>query len=126
MADPRHTLGRTAEQVTATWLSHHGWTVLATRCRPGAGGELDLISIDPDGVLVGVEVRARRTNRTGSAAASVDRGRVARLRLALASYAVASGATHRGLRLDLVTAERGDAQPGVPRAWRLTRLPGIG
>jgi hypothetical protein len=47
---------------------------------------------------------------------------VARLRRTLVAHALASGATHRGLRVDLVAAEPAEA----PGRWRLVRLPGIG
>lgn len=124
MADPRHALGRAAEALAERWLTDAGWRVLARRCRPPGGeGEIDLVALDPDGVLVAIEVRARRGRRMGGAAASVDRRRVARLRRSLAAVGAASGLTHRGLRVDLVTAEpAGRARSG----WRLLRIPGIG
>lgn len=124
MADPRHALGRAAEAAVERWLTGAGWRMLARRCRPpGGGGELDLVALDPKDVLVAIEVRARRSPRTGGAAASVDWRRVARLRRSLAAIGAASGRTHRGLRVDLVTAE----PLGYDRSgWRLVRIPGIG
>ena len=123
MADPRHRLGLDAEDAAARWLSAVGWHVLARRCRPGAGGELDLVALDPLGMLVGIECRARRSDRAGRPAESLDGRRIARLRLALAAYAAASGMRHRGLRVDLVTA-RPDRD--ARERWRLARIPGIG
>ena len=123
MPDPRHVLGRAAEDAVAQWLASCGWEIVARRRRLPAGGELDLVAVDPAAVLVGIEVKARRTSRTGSAASSVDGRRIDRLRTALAAVAHASGRSYRGLRLDVVTAE---PHPGHAFRWRLTRLPGVG
>ena len=123
MGDPRHLLGLAAENAAARWLEGCGWSVLARRCRSPDGGEVDLVALDPDGVLVAVEVRARRSSRAGAAALSVDGRRVMRLRRTLASIGAASGTPHRALRVDLVTAEPVD---GASDAWRLVRMPGVG
>lgn len=122
MPDPRHALGSAAESATAAWLEACGWRIVGRRVRSASGGEVDLIATDPDDVLVAVEVRARRTARTGAAGASVDARRVGRLRRTLAAYALSSRVAHAGLRVDLVTLEAA----GSGRAWRLRRLPGIG
>lgn len=124
MSDPRHRLGLAAEEATAAWLASCGWSVLRRRWRPVAGGgELDLVAIDPDGVLVAVEVRARRSSRAGSPAQSVDARRIARLRRSLAATGASEVGAHTGLRVDLVTAE--PAADGHGR-WLLVRIPGIG
>jgi putative endonuclease len=119
MPDPRHQLGLLAEEACASWLTHIGWSVLERRWRSGTG-ELDLICRDPAGVLVGIEVKLRRTPRAGSAAESLDRRRVARLRLTLARYAAAATPAASELRLDLVTVTRSG-----PERWRLARFPGV-
>lgn len=84
---------------------------------------MDLVAIDPAGTFVAVEVRARRTDRTGAAAVSVDRIRVARLRRTLAAVAGTTGEPHTGLRVDLVTAE--PFGYGRSERWRLRRTAGI-
>ncbi len=123
VADRRHILGLAAEAAVASWLEGHRWRVLATRVRAAAGGEVDLIALDPTGVLVAIEVRSRRSDRAGSAAMSVDRRRVARLGRTLAAYAAAGRTAHRGLRIDLVCVEPSAEAAG---RWRLRRLAGIG
>ena len=123
MGDPRHLLGLAAENAAARWLDACGWRVLARRCRSPDGGEVDLVALDPDGALVAIEVRARRTSRAGAAGLSVDGRRVARLRRTLAMIGAVSGTPHRALRVDLVTAEPVDSSAG---AWRLVRIPGVG
>lgn len=123
MGDPRHLLGLAAENAAARWLDACGWRVLARRCRSPDGGEVDLVALDPDGALVAVEVRARRTSRAGAAGLSVDWRRVTRLRRTLATFGAASGATHRALRVDIVTAEPVGGDSGE---WHLVRIPGVG
>jgi len=120
MADPRHLLGRRAEDAAAEWLTANGWQVLARRWRCGRG-ELDLVCRDRTGVLVGVEVKSRRSDRAGAPADSVDARRLARLKATLALFQAQRSEPAPSLRIDLVTA--------VPlphrSAWRLTRTPQI-
>ena len=121
MPDPRHALGLAVEAAVAAWLERAGWTLVSRRTRSTAGGEVDIVALDPDAFLVAIEVRARRSVRTGAAATTVDRRRVGRLRRTLAAIA-GRRTPHRGLRVDLVTAE---PIPGSAGAWRLSRIPGI-
>src|ERR671919_2573523 len=101
MGDPRHDFGLAAEAAVAAWLTGIGWTVVGQRVRSTAGGEVDLIALDPDRVLVGMEIRARRTLRTGTGAESIDGRRVARMGRTLASFAARGETSHIGLRLDI-------------------------
>jgi len=122
MGDPRHALGIAAEEAVAAWLTSTGWRVIRRRARSAGGGEVDVVALDPAATLVAIEVRARRTARTGAPAMSVDARRVARLGRTLAAVAAACGEPHDGLRIDLVGVEPA-SEPG---RWRLTRTPGIG
>lgn len=123
MADPRHRLGGNAEDAAAAWLEACGWTVLARRYRSYGGGEVDLVLLDPQHTLVGVEVRARSSNRAGAPEETVDARRADRIARSLAAFAATAGVAHAGLRVDLVAAE---PVPG-PRAGylRLRRVPDI-
>jgi putative endonuclease len=124
VADARHVLGVRAEEAVAEWLSRHGWIVLARRHRSKAGGEVDLIVLDTAGILVAVEVRARRSGRSGAPSATIDRRRIARLERTLTAFASTTSVSHRGLRVDLVAVEPSpDATQG---AWRLSRTAGVG
>lgn len=118
MTDPRHDLGLRAEGAAADWLRSRGWQILARRWRSGHG-EIDLVCVDAGGILVGVEVKLRRTGRAGTALEAIDRRRLARLRTALAAYAAASSVPLMGLRIDLVSATPASG------AWRLARLAAI-
>ncbi len=123
MGDPRHDLGLAAEQAVADWLETSGWRIMARRHRSRLGGEVDLIGLDPAGVLVAIEVRARRTGRAGNGSETIDPRRTARIGRTLAAYAVDSRVVHVGLRTDLVTAS---SLPGPVARWRLRRVPNIG
>ena len=121
MADPRHLLGRAAEDRVAAWLSRHGWRIVGRRVRSASGGEVDIVALDPSGVLVALEVRARRSGRAGSALMTVDARRVARLRRTLAAVAPGAG-PHRGLRIDLVSV----TPSSVVGHWLVSRVPDVG
>lgn len=124
MGDPRHDLGLRAEQAAAAWLERCGWSILARRQRSPHGGEVDILALDPDGVLVALEVRARRSERTGRAGESVDARRVGRMRRTLAAFAAGRPTPHQGLRIDLVTVE--PAHEALAGSWRVRRAPDIG
>lgn len=120
MPDSRHVLGQRAEQATATWLATRGWTILARRWRCPYG-ELDIVALDPDGVLVAVEVKLRRGARAGDPLESVDRLRRGRLRMALGRYRTeAPMAVGDGLRIDLVAL-----RPANEGGWRLAHHRGV-
>jgi putative endonuclease len=114
---PQQRLGRLAEDATARWLTSRGWHVLERRWR-SAAGELDLVCLDPGGELVGVEVKLRRTSRTGGAAEALNARRMARLRGTLLDYARRRRGT-AAVRIDLVSLTPEGA------AWRLVRTPRV-
>ena len=79
----RAQLGRWGEDLAVEHLEDQGWTVVARRWRC-ARGELDVVAVDPDGALVAVEVKARRSVRAGGPLDAVDARRQRRLRGLLA------------------------------------------
>ncbi|HEX7196686.1 MAG TPA: YraN family protein [Candidatus Limnocylindria bacterium] len=123
MGDPRHDLGIAAEEAAARWLEAEGWRILGRRQRSRSGGEVDVVALDPAGVLVAIEVRARRTGRAGSGSETINARRTARTGRTLADFAAGSGIAHAGLRIDLVTVA---PLPGPVGRWRLRRIPDIG
>lgn len=123
MGDPRHDLGRAAEGAVAAWLEQSGWRVLGQRVRSANGGEVDVVALDPGDVIVGIEVRARRSRRAGTGLESIDARRTARMARTLAWFAATAPTRHRGLRLDVVTVA---PEPGTVNRWRLRRTPNVG
>lgn len=93
--------GQAAEDLALAHLQRAGLRLVERNYRaPGrGGGEIDLILREPDGTLVFVEVRARRSDAQGGAAASVDAAKQRRIVLA---------ARHFLLRLAQVPACRFD------------------
>jgi putative endonuclease len=77
--------GRQAEDAALALLRGQGMRLVMRNYRtPGrGGGEIDLIMREPDGTLVFVEVRQRRSDGHGGAAASI--GAVKRRRIVLAA-----------------------------------------
>lgn len=80
--------GDAAEDAALAHLQAHGLRLLQRNFRtPGrGGGEIDLILRSPDGTLVFVEVRARRSSAAGGAAASVGAVKQRRIIFAARHY----------------------------------------
>ena len=87
----RAATGRAGEALARRHLEARGLRVLECNYRVARGrsrraGEIDLILLDTDGTLVFAEVRVRRGNVGGGAAASVGRAKQARLIHAARTY----------------------------------------
>lgn len=90
-----------AEEVACDWLERRGW-----RCEEAnavvRGGELDLMMRD-GATLVAVEVRQRRGERFGGAAASLTPAKLRRVRRAARLWALQRyGRTDLPMRIDAV------------------------
>lgn len=81
-------VGDAAEDEALLYLQQQGLRLVCRNYRtPGrGGGEIDLIMGERDGTLVFVEVRRRKTNLHGGAAASVGRTKQRRVVLAAQHY----------------------------------------
>lgn len=105
-------LGARGERVAARRLRNAGYRVLARNVRL-AGGEIDLLAVDPSGkVLVVVEVKSRRVltdagdARTPEAAITADkRQRLTRLAQAAAKHPSARSLGTRAVRIDVVAVD---------------------
>ncbi|HEY8425822.1 MAG TPA: YraN family protein [Limnochordales bacterium] len=110
-------LGRAAEAAAARYLAARGWRILARNARRRTG-EIDLVAVDPHGVLVFVEVRARRAWGPDSgrdrAAESVDERKRRRLiHAARAFLACRPELLDLPARFDVVAVETAPSgQPG--------------
>jgi putative endonuclease len=82
------TVGDRGEDLALAHLERAGLKLLCRHYRtPGrGGGEIDLIMREPDGTVVFVEVRARRNQRQGGAAATVGAIKQRRIVLAARHY----------------------------------------
>ena len=81
-------VGDAAEDEALLYLQQQGLRLVCRNYRtPGrGGGELDLVMGERDGTLVFVEVRRRKSNLHGGAAASVGRTKQRRVVLAAQHY----------------------------------------
>jgi putative endonuclease len=98
--DPRRLVGAAGEAAAVAHLEAAGVRVVARdwRCRLG---QLDLVCEDR-GVLVAVEVKARRGSAFGLPQEAVDRRKRAKLRALLEAYRLASGRAAQSCRIDVV------------------------
>ena len=98
----RASLGKRAENLAKDYFLSHGFRILTRnfRCRIG---ELDLVVLDPDRTVVFVEVRARRSDRFGSPAESINHKKQDKL-LKLAAWYIQSRRLENTLcRIDVVS-----------------------
>lgn len=98
-------VGAAFEQRARQFLERRGLVFVAANVTM-RGGELDLVMREPDGMLVFVEVRARRSTRHGGAAASVDWRKRRRLVAAALQFWARHGAG-AACRFDVVAFEAG-------------------
>ncbi|KWO52572.1 hypothetical protein WT98_11445 [Burkholderia territorii] len=98
-------IGATFEQRARQFLERRGLAFVAANVMM-RGGELDLVMRSPDGTLVFVEVRARRSARHGGAAASVGWRKRRRL-IAAALHFWARHGAGAACRFDVIAFEAG-------------------
>lgn len=118
--DARGATGAAAEDRALDHLLRHGLTLVARNYRVARGpsaaaGEIDLILRERDGTLVFVEVRARRDDRHGGAAASVTARKRQRIVFAARHY-LARLPAPPPCRFDLVAID-GDTLTWLPGAF---------
>jgi putative endonuclease len=97
--------GAQAERLAADYLAARGLKILASNFRV-RGGEVDLVCADGP-TLVFVEVRLRKSQRYGGAAASIDHAK--RRRIVLAARHYLAGRPEQPCRFDAVLLDALDA-----------------
>ena len=105
-------LGRAGEDLAAQFLGNVGLTVLERNWRC-AGGEIDIVALDGD-VLVVCEVKTRSSDRYGGPLQAVSEQKLARLRRLAARWMNERAprvldAPPRGIRIDLLAVWAGPA-----------------
>lgn len=118
-------MGRYGERVAERALLQQGWQVLARNWRSperAAPGELDIVAVDPAGVVVVVEVKTRRSHACGSPLEGVTPDKLRRLRRLAGLWCREDRPTAAtGLRIDVIGV---DVMPAG--AARLTHVRGVG
>ena len=101
--DSRATLGKLGEIVARDELERRGYAILATRYRTRFG-EIDIVA-EEGGVMVFVEVKARRSNRYGSAAESIPGWKRRRIGAMALDYLAWSNRLNSPCRFDVVAID---------------------
>lgn len=100
MSGLRQRFGRWGEQAAAQHLQAQGYTILAHNLRTEYG-EIDLLA-SKDGLLIFVEVKARRSQRFGHPEEAVTPAKQAHLIAAAQAY-MQSQPAHTDWRIDVVS-----------------------
>ena len=103
-APDRQSLGKQGESLACAELERRGYAILATRHRTRFG-EIDIVA-DDAGTLVFVEVKARRTNKYGSAAESISAWKQRRIAAMALDYLAWTGRLDDPCRFDVVAIDR--------------------
>ena len=113
MGHPNLVRGRWGEDLAAAWYVRHGYDIVARnwRCR---SGEIDLIA-RRGRLMVVCEVKARRTDAYGPAAAAVGPAKQQRLRRLAAEWLATTGVRGVEVRFDVIaiTGTVIDVVPGA-------------
>jgi putative endonuclease len=99
----RQTLGKLGEDLACRELTRRGYAILARRYRTRFG-EIDIVAEDA-GVVVFVEVKARRTTKCGSAAESVPSWKQRRIAAMALDYLARTGRLNDRCRFDVVAID---------------------
>ncbi len=105
--DPRRLFGQEGETAAEHYLRRKGYRILAKNLRSSLG-ELDLVAED-GGVLVFVEVKARRGEEFGGAIHAVHRRKQEKLIQLASQYLAKYHLTDRACRFDVVLLQGTDA-----------------
>lgn len=97
-------LGVAGERYAALWLARLDWRPLATNWNTRFG-ELDIIMLTPERVIVFVEVKTRRTQRYGAPQAAITPHKQANLRHAASLWLAGPGksVSRTGIRFDALS-----------------------
>src|SRR5690242_11125302 len=109
--DWRQTLGKAGEDIACDVLRRRGYEILARRYRTRYG-EIDIVAVH-QGVLVFVEVKARRGDAFGSGAEAVTVWKQRRIAQMAADYVVRRRLQERPCRFDVVAVTMGEGEPRV-------------
>ncbi len=111
-------VGRYGERVAEAFLVERGWQVLDRNWR-GQSGELDIVALDGDDLVV-VEVKTRTGNGFGHPAEAVTAAKLARLRRLAGQWLASHDIRPRGMRIDVIAVHAG-GQGGA----RIEHLAGV-
>lgn len=109
--DPRHRLGGRGEDLAADFLQRRGYRLLARNYRT-PWGEVDLIARHR-GVVVFIEVKARRSDTFGLPQEAVHAAKQEKLRAVAEHYLQEQGLSETPVRFDVVAIRFTDRGPVI-------------
>jgi putative endonuclease len=111
MREPLHVVGRAGEEAAVRYLNQQGYRILERnyRCR---FGEIDLIARDGK-TLAFIEVKTRRSQKFGPAAAAVTLEKQRHLIRTAQIYLSQTGQAHALCRFDVVTVDIAEQRPRI-------------
>ena len=103
-------VGAQGESLACAYLEQHSYEIVERNWRC-ALGEIDIIAIDPDGVLVFCEVKCRSGEGFGSPLEAITYAKVRKLRQLVGHYLATHPSHPQQIRLDAlgIVARRGYA-----------------
>lgn len=110
--DPRRKFGDSGERLAEAFLRQKGWRVLARQWR-GKRGEVDLVCESPDGEVVFVEVKTRRTLGSGFPEESVTKEKLSHLERAAEEYLRSERLSGRPYRFDVIAITVTEGAPQI-------------
>lgn len=105
-------IGKSGEDIAARYLRQQGYRILGRGVHAGRLGELDIVAFR-DGMLVFVEVKARRTSRFGSPEEAVTSQKVQKLQRAIGWYRQRQCLERMPYRLDVIAIEWRGGMPAI-------------
>lgn len=102
--DARQELGKTGEELACAEMVRRGYAVLARRYR-SRFGEIDIVA-ERGGMVVFIEVKARRTSRYGSAAETIPFWKRRRIAAMAMDYLAWAGRLGSRCRFDVVAIDQ--------------------
>ncbi|MBM6699872.1 YraN family protein [Bifidobacterium pullorum subsp. saeculare] len=111
---PARRFGELGEEYAAAWLEHRGHRILSRNWRTRFG-ELDVVSMSPDGMVVFAEVKTRHGTAQGTPQEAVTKGKQRRLRHAGVEWLLdpSNRMPHRGVRFDVIAILVRGGKPAV-------------
>lgn len=101
MSDAPQVVGRWGEAVAAEYLQRKGFAIIARNFRTPYG-ELDLVTRDPEGEVVFVEVKTRRSRTLGPPEIAVTPKKREHLRAAALAYCLEHAEVGFDWRIDVI------------------------
>lgn len=111
MPTDRRKFGDSGENEAAAFLARRGFRVLARNVRLGRLGEIDIVALDPGGILVFVEVKTRRDAAFGPPEEALTPSKVRTLAACAEAWRNQKGWMAREWRVDVVAIDHSSGRP---------------